>query len=430
MGTNSATGDNYFGEDNCECLCKTCEDNCRNGWARGSDDQTERDPKISIEQVPAGDGRPYSFRRKRRRLSSNFSRTESVTPDINIRPRIPKTTPRLSSRFKTGRPQLEEDSSSESILASNERSQEPLLTPLSIMSKAAGKKFGRGSAGSPLRYSEYVPGKSSSVSSELLESHRGSPSPFSSADCHTGTDDTSVDEDTIIIETSILKTDALTPITWETTLTPPEPSVLGQKFPSFRSGAVEGFANEDDNTSLLSDLNSDMEFDESRMIVKAKGATGPRRRKRRNSVVSVLSDTEKILVGRFPRDYVLTPTLLAEPASAWINCMICEEPFVQQNAYFTRSSCPRCERHSKLYGYMWPKTDRDDSDDEEERVLDHRTVHRFIRPAEERNIRKRDRAASGNPRDSLGPVEVAVVERTTNEAARRSLGRKKNRRTM
>ncbi|KAH8772291.1 hypothetical protein BGZ57DRAFT_711419, partial [Hyaloscypha finlandica] len=24
--------DDYFGEDNCECLCKTCEDCCRNGW--------------------------------------------------------------------------------------------------------------------------------------------------------------------------------------------------------------------------------------------------------------------------------------------------------------------------------------------------------------------------------------------------------------
>jgi histone-lysine N-methyltransferase SUV420H len=24
--------DDYFREDNCECLCKTCEDCCRNGW--------------------------------------------------------------------------------------------------------------------------------------------------------------------------------------------------------------------------------------------------------------------------------------------------------------------------------------------------------------------------------------------------------------
>ena len=43
---------------------------------------------------------------------------------------------------------------------------------------------------------------------------------------------------------------------------------------------------------------------------------------------------------------------------------------------------------------MWPKTDKEGRDDKEDRVLDHRTVHRFIRPEEERSIRRRDRGST------------------------------------
>jgi histone-lysine N-methyltransferase SUV420H len=92
---------------------------------------------------------------------------------------------------------------------------------------------------------------------------------------------------------------------------------------------------------------------------------------------------------RTPGDYVLTPLLLAEPEMAWIQCSNCPTYFVQQNAYFTRFCCPRCERHSKIYGYTWPKTDKAGAHDKEERVLDHRTIHRFLHTNDERKIRGR-----------------------------------------
>ncbi|EQL02455.1 histone-lysine N-methyltransferase SET9 [Ophiocordyceps sinensis CO18] len=105
---------------------------------------------------------------------------------------------------------------------------------------------------------------------------------------------------------------------------------------------------------------------------------------------------------RTPGDYVLTPLLLSEPEMAWIQCSNCVCYFVQQNAYVTRSSCPRCERHSKLYGYLWPKTDKASSSDKEERVLDHRTVHRFLDSHQERRARSR-KSFGGN---GTGDVEA------------------------
>jgi histone-lysine N-methyltransferase SUV420H len=74
---------------------------------------------------------------------------------------------------------------------------------------------------------------------------------------------------------------------------------------------------------------------------------------------------------------------------AWIHCKNCTTAFIQKDAYYTRANCPRCERHSKLYGYIWPKTEPAGPKDDEERILDHREVHRFLDPEEEAKIRGR-----------------------------------------
>ena len=97
---------------------------------------------------------------------------------------------------------------------------------------------------------------------------------------------------------------------------------------------------------------------------------------------------------RRPGDYTLTQRLLPTIYSRWIECQNCDDPFVQHEAFQTRINCPRCERHSKLYGYAWPKTDKDGKHDKEERVLDHRTVHRFVDPEEERTTKKGRRTLS------------------------------------
>lgn len=92
---------------------------------------------------------------------------------------------------------------------------------------------------------------------------------------------------------------------------------------------------------------------------------------------------------RTPGDYIRTHLLLGESFSRWVDCRTCSACWVQANGYQTRKECPRCERHSKLYGYQWPKTDKLGKNDDEERVMDHRTVHRFIPPEEEKDERKK-----------------------------------------
>ena len=107
---------------------------------------------------------------------------------------------------------------------------------------------------------------------------------------------------------------------------------------------------------------------------------------------------------RTPGDYIRTHLLLGESFSRWVDCRTCSACWVQANGYQTRKECPRCERHSKLYGYQWPKTDKLGRNDDEERVMDHRIVHRFLPPDEEKEERKKGKgilraAEMGSERD-------------------------------
>jgi histone-lysine N-methyltransferase SUV420H len=157
---------------------------------------------------------------------------------------------------------------------------------------------------------------------------------------------------------------------------------------------------------------------------------------------------------RVPGDYILTRKLLAQPHDRWIKCTngrCLPLHFVQPNGYQTRRECPRCERHSMLYGFPWPKTDPDPrklaerrkkeevsaykrqgksgkgswvegGGDEEERVMDHRTVHRFLFPGEEREISRKGllKEAEEQRRELCGRLlnGVGTPERGADSAGR------------
>ncbi|ESU12633.1 hypothetical protein FGSG_06529 [Fusarium graminearum PH-1] len=377
-------GDNYFGENNCECLCKTCEDLLRNAW----------EPEEGTVPVQTGIGQSlsdgYSLRRRRRDDSiSGSSRTPSVTPDM--RPRITKANSRGSL--------LARDTSSvrsPSIdQTSRKRTHDVLATPPKTPAKR--QKLGvqpivsdSSSRGTSVTASE----SSGAVETDVTSPEKETPEPMQTP----------------------LKGASKKQNNEQSRLAPVSPqSTEGSRSPQQKNGALSSNRSSLDTMSIQAILNDPLESEvesepESKMkkvtvvpppvepvapiatsieAVEEGQAADAEQSKRKKQPRRVHKEDTPPARVRTPGDYLLTPLLLSEPEMAWIQCTNCDEYFVQQNAYFTRASCPRCERHSKLYGYIWPKTDKAGPNDKEERILDHRTIHRFLDPDNERRVRNR-----------------------------------------
>ncbi|KAI0014992.1 hypothetical protein F4780DRAFT_765981 [Xylariomycetidae sp. FL0641] len=414
--------DSYFGEDNCECLCKTCEDNGVNGWSQAEDGVTL---KTSIEeQVPAPIPEGYSLRRRRRDDScASASRTPSVAP--GIRPKIRKTKPRtLPTDGESPLPQ-----GLFGRFGKRKRDTEMLSSPPITPAK---KVKTQDYEDSPIPVSDVLAGQSSDSTSQRSNSH----SDLDSTDALAMTDVTTPDED---VKGPTLQSPAPTPLKAQLPrVKREEPDVLRLPDLRYPSALLESqTASAEQPISTIEDVPQSMSQDTLASAAPPDGAPLPGLHKR-SQIVDTPTSTQEIVEvvhplpsadtlkpedaqtealpprrrrgrprkgesprkpetteentapakKRTPGDYTLTPVLLSEPNTAWIYCTICNNPFVQQNAYYTRSACPRCERHSKLYGYQWPKTEKEGPNDEE-RILDHRTIHRFLHADDEAKIRGR-----------------------------------------
>jgi histone-lysine N-methyltransferase SUV420H len=400
--------DNYFGEDNCECLCDTCEKTQRNGWesAEGNVSLTK-----SIEEDLIAAAQGYSLRRRRRddSVCRGSERTPSVTPDV--RPRVPRSrqSQKMQGDLASTAPPDEPEP-----LSKRKRQLQDLTTPPITPAKRQ-------------KTSKYE------VISVHGESSRGSStsdlgrSPVSSEGSHSDaalTDVTSPGEESpepaILSPKRTPKNRSMGVLKIEEGSYELQVQLVARRIPSIEISAL----------TISTDDEPDSEVSSARQVDLTANVRGLARRTTMEMVTTVedTGDLEerrtrgrplkaKLAVScsnltidtaesersrsescsppptpkkqRVPGDYTLTPLLLSEPEMAWILCTICSTAFVQQNAYYTRSSCPRCERHSKLYGYMWPKTERSGRDDREERILDHRIVHRFLNPLDEAKVRGR-----------------------------------------
>ena len=360
-------GEDYFGENNEECLCKTCEDRGVNGWApmkriEESEDEDEED----VTQEP-----------------SKKRKSESVEPTPRKKGRFVKkspTKPRASEHLREATLRKAHSTSSLPVTSIEH------LEPTSPSKARDIRNLQHDGLLTPLTMSMNETCSSRDTSPQSLAQ-----SPKSAH----STDATSIDDDHLpetlpkikieaetLHENSTLGVAPLMTQTTTTTVNAPLPSLL---FP------------DDDSTSELSDLSDKYEFDsEHEQIVKRKYRPTLRttRSKSNNDIqnrigtpVNLAQEEGWIENKRKPGDYMTSAACLSAKYSKWVECQTCDDMFVQADGYNTRKECPRCERHSKLYGFRWPKTEKEGKHDKEERVLDHRTVNRFVDPDEERELK-------------------------------------------
>jgi histone-lysine N-methyltransferase SUV420H len=390
-------GDDYFGDNNEECLCHTCEDRQQNGWApmrRVEDDEDVDEARGSAE--PQSDeitsDETAATGTKRGRDASNDDELDDSTP-ASKRTRVEKKPSPMKQRSSCPLREATLKKVHSTSLAGRELPVSSIEDPSANLNNASPevtREIRNQQRDGLLTVSIEDTGSSreSTPPSPLLPV-----SPKSSQ----STDATSVDEEHPAEGLALVKV---------------EPEVLLEK-PSLGVATVKEEVTittvnapwpsppaEDDDVSDLSELSDSMEFDSvKQQIVKRKYRPTIRttRSKSRyevhNRVGTPVSnamdqDGEYVENTRKPGDYMTSSSLLSAKYSKWVECQTCDVHFVQQDGYNTRKECPRCERHSKLYGYGWPKTEKEGKHDKEVRILDHRTVHRFVDPDEERELKR------------------------------------------
>ncbi|PYH45852.1 alpha/beta-hydrolase [Aspergillus saccharolyticus JOP 1030-1] len=336
-------GEDYFGLDNCECLCLTCERAVRNGWA----------PSVPSDEAGCADTGLLTPRKRK----------GAPDPESDL---SPSCTPRKRAKFTRQNSKLRSE-----LLLSD--------APASPESVTGQSSANIGSSAATTRNRRLEP--KSDTGDEL-----GTQSP-NNTDCTSPSSlagDDSHHSSASTVATSVCETAVQIKVEETVEASVRDTVLIGKdELATPSASQPDGERHHD----ALSDLSESLELDEKLGTVVDK----LKKTRKREVVPSVEVESPR---ARVPGDYTKTPRLLAQAYDRWVDCRTCTAWFVQQDSYLTRRECRRCERHSMLYGFQWPKTDREGPNDDEERVMDHRVIHRFLSPEEEARISRKDRGVS------------------------------------
>ncbi|KAI9671018.1 MAG: hypothetical protein M1831_005103 [Alyxoria varia] len=379
-------GDDYFGENNCECLCRTCDKKGRNGWNGGKPDFDNPSSEVGAPSTPADYSHPASDPR------SLFSKNKSVcTPSSSSQ----------EQRRKFSEMDDQEQPDPNQKVAHSSFNVAPSLD--SVSSKLREDASGKGKKPSPTTLPH-----SSAFSS--LNSSESNPSLHS-----TPATSISAGRNSQPLSQKRHGEKALSALSSNTDS--PQP----RRRTSLEHVKIEESSSREQ--SILEAATQDPRLDSQHQLTSGQTDAAAAAAAQKTMENRITEGKAPNITNRKPGDYMGTRAILCSLSDRWTDCGHCNQPYVQREAHQTRWMCHRCERHLKLYGFAWPKTERG-KNDESKRILDTREICVFVYPEDEKTIKKGKRARDAFISEMVhNPPEIVVEESETGAPQKTRSGR-------